>query len=927
MACGIFRELLITDGTTTINLLNDKSGFSLEEWRPRIAEPKGGGVWADSSLADGRRLKVVKTANVVETYTLTVRHSDTDSMIRDTQELRRLLEKARSYWTTDWQDEPVWLEAVGVYETNKRYSLIMDYRTPADANPYAAPFWPKVRKAGMYDFDVVIERGPFWRADEPGTGTATQISGTGTYCSVVPLLFDGVDDEVNCGSPAGLDDLPDNAVAGKGVIVVDGWIKPGKTTDFARVISKGSGTNAALRGWHVVLNQNLGLEAYVDCATQDARSASGLDEYALADEWAYFMMVYDETGGITPAARTIYLNVNGTWVASYAAQIVSIGNYSSDAGDNLLIGRDSSGTNPYLGYAGWMRVRDALPTGVTVGVDFTAPSQCPRPDVDANTQGQYIWEGTGATTGNEGAAGGSGAITGALWDTDECCSLSYGRAATTLDEVYIGNKQNMANITHIFTWSAANGFSANLMNAALPYDLIDIAGAAPAVNDYVAFGIDTAMLNSGPFASLVFDIGTAISGITADDWEYSTGVPGWADLAAEQDNTNQDGVMAGSAFDTTGVGSVHWEQPTAWAPQALNGITAYWIRVLVTAAPGAHVAPTQQNRDVYTITWPFVELASTAVLGDVVALARHLLTNQSDHDGTNPPTSWSNRILVGLRSVSRGSNFTAYINFADEQNPTGITVAILATGSFQTDMDAPSGRLVRVTAPGALPFIDVSLDSTIADEYEGTYHVFVRGTQVTGAAGDVLFRLRGYINVASSKYFYEKQNVAFTTMNNFQILDFGRMTIPGRLTGKIVDQIVLQFTVAGAVTFDFYDLILLPVDEWAIDTVDLANVTGTRIGRRGVLAERSYLDIDPITYSKKWSSLVRREADDLVLESWLRIAVTPPVWQANAQQRAWFLSTRYPSSASLAEQRSEYHVSHTVQAQKVQRYLSMRGER
>ena len=100
-------ELTITDGTTTIDI---KTGvFRLVDWTPITPPTKGGGVWQDSMLDDGRRLTMTKRANGREVFSLRVAGASMDDTIKETQELRRLLEKARQYWTTNWQREPVWI--------------------------------------------------------------------------------------------------------------------------------------------------------------------------------------------------------------------------------------------------------------------------------------------------------------------------------------------------------------------------------------------------------------------------------------------------------------------------------------------------------------------------------------------------------------------------------------------------------------------------------------------------------------------------------------------------------------------------------------------------------------------------------------------------------------------------------------------------
>lgn len=86
--------LRITDGTTSVDLVKRPggSGFYIKDWTPMIAEAKGGGVWSDSPLAEGRQLADEKLGNVVETYTVAIKGQDENALIREDQDLLRLFE-------------------------------------------------------------------------------------------------------------------------------------------------------------------------------------------------------------------------------------------------------------------------------------------------------------------------------------------------------------------------------------------------------------------------------------------------------------------------------------------------------------------------------------------------------------------------------------------------------------------------------------------------------------------------------------------------------------------------------------------------------------------------------------------------------------------------------------------------------------------
>lgn len=65
--------LRVTDGASHV-YLHGLSGFALEDWTPLRPGLKEGGVWSDSPLADGRRLRLYKRENAIETFELVANH-------------------------------------------------------------------------------------------------------------------------------------------------------------------------------------------------------------------------------------------------------------------------------------------------------------------------------------------------------------------------------------------------------------------------------------------------------------------------------------------------------------------------------------------------------------------------------------------------------------------------------------------------------------------------------------------------------------------------------------------------------------------------------------------------------------------------------------------------------------------------------------
>jgi len=175
--------LRLTDDTKEVDFLDPSSGWWLKERKQGTPELKGGGTYRESPMSDGRRLVSKAMDNAVEIYTLALVGRNQDAAARHLQRLVAMLEQATDYWTADWKDSPVWIEDRGDCETNSQYSLVHNFKFPALGDRQGQP-WVSIlmERAAMEDLDLVIEREPWWRGNEPGTGTAVQLSNAKAEC-------------------------------------------------------------------------------------------------------------------------------------------------------------------------------------------------------------------------------------------------------------------------------------------------------------------------------------------------------------------------------------------------------------------------------------------------------------------------------------------------------------------------------------------------------------------------------------------------------------------------------------------------------------------------------------------------------------------------------------------------------------------------
>ena len=102
----------------------------------QITDYKGGGTFQNPPLADWRQLRDAKWQTAQENMGLHINGANPDSAASDLQKIRQLLEQANQYWTTDWQNNPVWVEAKASCETNSRYAIIVKGRLANDGNQF-----------------------------------------------------------------------------------------------------------------------------------------------------------------------------------------------------------------------------------------------------------------------------------------------------------------------------------------------------------------------------------------------------------------------------------------------------------------------------------------------------------------------------------------------------------------------------------------------------------------------------------------------------------------------------------------------------------------------------------------------------------------------------------------------------------------------
>jgi hypothetical protein len=891
---GTSPVLRICDSEGCINLLKRKkqSGYRLCGWTPRIADYKRGGIWQDSPIAEGRRLAQRRFGNVTETMNLSMSGHNLETLIRESQDLRRLMEKASNYWWADWQNDPIWLEARAKCETNVRYAILHRGKILVDNSPYEQPFMERLYgRTAARKLSLILERG-HWMSLPPERSTSVLASARECYEWVYHLEFNGETSWLGA-NDAGLNDLHDAA------FTAEAWIRADSLGEGneARIVTK--------TRWMLRLHPTEGLYAWIDCAVDDGLSSSGTDDFLPDGEWHHVAMTWNDAT----------YNYPRIWVdgveASYASTQNRNGAIVSDAASSFTI---SESAHSFDGGIGWVRVSDV----VRYVANFTPPERCKLPDIDANTVGQWIGPETSGTIidNQEGTAARDGVQTNCLFDID--CERCYGNVdlaqalQPVADHVYVANKRNEANITHIFRYdadAAPPGFSGNLVGTA-PFDLLP---AVPAVDDIVYFGIQNTPPDWGYFSSLVFDLENAQFDITGMVWEFWDG-GAWDSITIAKDNTES---WFGVPLSKTDINSIVWELDSGFSTTTVNGITGAWVRVKVTSVGIAPTPPRQQNRDVYTVTWPYLEMDANQVGGDIIALARYEMVSAGLE---------VDDVIVGLRSLSRGADFSAYLNCSGYQNPPGVSVVVSGNCSIVSEGAEPPTRYAVQYNWGADGKFEIRIAPAMASQYYGVYHVYVRGYHPeAGYAGDTLFNVS--FEQGSGKVVQQKLTGLYFTPGGvrFELVDLGRLELspPSLLdSGEEYNENKIVVDVSGTSYVVFYDFILIPIDEWAGRFTDLEQ--GADSTNR--LSPGRLLEFDSVRHPKQQlrANLWARNTDRIV-GHWDKRANGPVILQANADQRLWVLASLIDTSLDTTISRPEILTWFSVEA--VQRYLSMRGDR
>ena len=477
-------------------------------------------------------------------------------------------------------------------------------------------------------------------------------------------------------------------------------------------------------------------------------------------------------------------------------------------------------------------------------------------------------------------------------------TASDGPASPTT--VQIANHRDDVALTHIFNYDALPAWSANLYGT-VAHDLWAVAGSTPAAGDIIYLGSTT-----GPWHHAVFNIGVA--GVFTADVVVEYYVAAWTAIpegaASGVQHTLYPTGPEDAIFQSTGQWVLNVGNLADWAPTTINGVNAWWIRIRLNAVTAWTTTPTNAVTAIYSQKTPHIEIPATALKGDVFP---YLLMRMNHPFGGDEDEGFSSlsRLIIGAKSRNL-STFVSHLNCATTGNPAGWTTTYGDdTSETATDGVAPRGGSARCTFAG-----DTSLDIRVTltgdgklASWPGTYRVFLRCQQIAGAAGNTRVKLRACVNSTGlSDPKFDSKTVALATMDKgLEVVDLGQLKIPwvdeasvdswGAL--DIIFQVFAQ-RLTGAATLRFYDLILIPVDEWAATLDDpISNSTTGSSAVRG----NNALEVDGGIVKNRTMKMMRSGSSFYPLETWTRGGSAPAI-EPLRQTRLYFLMMHFPAGGA-----------------------------
>lgn len=791
-----------TDGTDD-NTFDVLAEFGLEAWPRSIQTMKGGGVWQDSPLSDGRSLVDLRYGNVIEIYTLSIYAGDGNVLASKIARMRDVLLLARGYWLAPKKRKPVYLVYKGCGETIARYAVIANFETPEDKDVLR-----QMGGIGSGGYALSIERWG-WRRYPPGQSECIEMLRQVLIQDAPESFFEFPLDASNA-SRAYTAALDLTSID----FAIDGWFYwPSRdlpvygSPEYPTLIWCSDDVLTS-NGFQLFFTyDSLGLRKLTlrigknDGFLNDAYEVLEWNFDLPLDEWFHLQITRDENGGGSSSGRAF---LNGSYVISYSAANPPGYLFYNNPTTNFKLGNNLLNTESLTMRSTWVRIRNIA---ANIGdASIVVPDRCVYPTPDVNTLALWQYEQGDATTLKDRDAPAYDLAMNSMTTGVTCDEVDEDNSYSDCEAQIIGNG-NAPGIQWIFNYDASlASWSANLCGQS-DFSIFP---------DPSAIGDEFYIGSIAPLNALTFNIVRACVGILINFFYYNAGWLSLSALAEWDDETN--------SFQNSGINHIYWGNPTQ-TKVTINGINAYWIRFQV-AAGGPHVSPLNGTDRITASERNYI--LTDRLGGDIGVDAELNITPKMDYENLYRLTTL--RMIAGLRDMELYPDFRSALNFSDTWvGVDGATAtAVSGLASFvDSPIRAPSGRAISYTALAGATNITVgriTIPATISNQFKGRFKIFLRAYAAnTGGALVVgTFTLSLYIKTLG---YYQRLGDPVITYapEGVIVYEFDVIELPISDTG-LLDELIplIEFSVAAVCningTLELIDLHLMPSDEMYLDT-------------------------------------------------------------------------------------------------------------
>lgn len=436
---------------------------------------------------------------------------------------------------------------------------------------------------------------------------------------------------------------------------------------------------------------------------------------------------------------------------------------------------------------------------------------------------------------------------------------------------------------------------------------VDLFPAAPVAGDALELRFYVSLINRVLSPCFVFDLDQTFPTTTIDHQEYagSFGSVGrYIDLTKE--------------FHAPGIASLFIDRSDSLA--ITGGYYVFRSEIDTFEDENLTQPPSQASGySFYAVTRSYVDITHTP--GSIPSL----MVIEAENISGDVNDQRTDRLMVGSRSLGRGENFTPFLPLTDRTHHNTLFMLI---NHKSANMAYTSGLMYTLrystwsAQSGDTSFtslVRIIISNKDAEAYIGTFRVFVRGRVTSGSANDISLRA-GFATGYSGSLVYTEYD-SFKSTTKFEVLDLGIISLPFGAT-NIMGQLVIQLegknSSGAGRTVNLYDVVLMPVDEFAADAIAVNGFGGYRYGLTDAIdADAKTVVIDGANPRSEIEARIATPQGQTV-NSMIVAATGKPVIKDN-DTRLWFFAMTLKNDIWYAED----IIYHKIKVKTIQRFAAL----